>query len=170
VLDNNRMMCQVMLVMRKQLSYFLYSLLALFLYVAVLPRLGLWLDRRLALIWRLPGWADPLAVVLMVAGAAFSLWYFWTLFSADAPLAPASSTEPVPSRSRSQLIFGAWMFGAGLGLLLRSASLMVLVGVIAIPATIYFRRSVQRASFAALSKHFGRLRGRIPAWLTPCLP
>jgi hypothetical protein len=145
--------------MRKHLSFLLLSLFALLFYVAILPRLGLWLDRRLALVWRLPGWTDPLAAALILAGSAFAVWYFWTLVFLERP------AESPTSPSRTQMIFGAWALGAGLGLLLRSVCLMLLVAIIAIVATVYFRRSIQQSSFANLHAQLGRLRMPVPAWL-----
>jgi len=146
--------------MRKHLSSLLLSLLGLFLYVIALPRLGLWLDRRLALLWRLPGWTDLLAAALLLAGSALAVWYSWTLIFRE------SHAESAPSPSRTQMILGAWLYGAGLSLLLRSVCLMVLVAIVALVAT---GNAPLRPSLAKLRAWLRRLRIPVPAWLIVAL-
>jgi len=159
LLDKYRMTCHSVYTMRKHLHFMLLSLLGLLFYVLVLPRLGLWLDHRLALLWRLPGWTDAVAAALILIGSAFAVWYFWTLVFLEDP------AESAAAPSRAQMIFGSWALGAGLALLLRSICLMLLVAIVAIAATVCFRRSAQQSSFANLRAQLGRFRIPVPAWL-----
>lgn len=163
--------------MRRSLRSLLSSLLALVLYLAVLPRVGLWLDHRLELIWRLPAWIDPLAGLLIVLGIALTAWSLRTFavpsnnepprFAASAPAADS----PLVRGSRSPMILGPmilgyWMLGAGFGLLLRSVSLIALVAAIALAASVYVHGRKEQEIVARSHAGWRRYLNHIPGWLT----
>ena len=168
-LDNNRMICQSIVVMRYQLRPILVTSLALVLYVGLLSRLALWLDHRLALIWRLPRWADPLAGALLLAGVILLAWPLWSLFfESDREHAPLPTAPPTPlplrKRFRNPLILGGWMLGAGLALLLRSLSLMASVGVIALLAVACVRGAAEPSVLTGLGERLRRFANVVPRW------
>jgi hypothetical protein len=146
--------------MKKKVMLVLLSLLVLFVYVDLVPRFGAWLDRRLELLWRLPRWADPLA------GAAIAVGYFLGLaFPGSGRAEATSGGESVLSRLRGRLIWGLWAIGAGIGLLLRSPSLMVMAAVVAVVVAVWIDRSDRRTHGADLEGRPGRRLARVPAWI-----
>jgi hypothetical protein len=133
-------------VKRPILSSLLAWAFALAIYAIALPWLALRLDRWLGLIWRLPSWIDPVSALLILAGiglAAFTL-RAWP--------------------SRDPLMLGAWLFGAGLACLLRSASLMVLSGAVVIAAAAGPR--LRRPEILARLEDRWK---RLPRWTVPAL-
>jgi len=150
----------------------LASLLALLLYVVALPWLALRLDRWLGLIWRLPSWIEPAAGLLMLAGAAIAIYSFWalTFLGAGTPNPMVPTTQLVEAgpfrRSRNPLMLGGWLFGAGLALLLRSASLMILIALIVIAGSVYVRRVEEPQMLARFGDSWKRYASRTPRWLT----
>src|SRR5271157_4576507 len=131
--------------MRQLLRSLLASLPPLLIYFVALPWAALWLDHRLGLVWRLPFWMEPVAALLMLAGAGLGVWSFWALtFQGDGtpnPLLPTVrlvETGPF-RRSRNPLMLGGWVCGAGLAGLLHSPSLLAMGAVIAAAGSIYVR-------------------------------
>jgi hypothetical protein len=143
--------------MKRKVSLIVLSLLVLFVYVDLVPRLGTWLDRRLELLWRLPRWADPTAGVLLFAGVGLAVAYFWGLVSQTTASASSSGGAFwMLMRLRGRLVWGVWTIGAGMGLLLRSPSLMVMAAVVAVVAAVWIGR---------LDRRRGRRMARVPAWV-----
>jgi len=64
------------------------------------------------------------------------------------------------------MILGYWMFGAGLGLLLRSVSLIALVAVIALAASVYVHGRKEQEIAARSPAGWRRYLYQIPGWLT----
>jgi protein-S-isoprenylcysteine O-methyltransferase Ste14 len=149
----------------------LASLPAILLYVVALPWLALRLDRWLGLIWRLPSWIEPLAAFLMSAGAALAIYSFWALTflggGTPNPLVPTTRlVEAGPfRRSRNPLMLGGWLLGAGLAVLLRSVSLMALVGVVVIAGSIYVRWIEEPAMLARFGENWKGYARHTPRWL-----
>ena len=147
------------------------SLPALLLYVVALPWLALRCDRWLGLIWRLPSWIDVLAAFLCLAGAAIAACSFWALTiegnGTPNPLAPTTRlVESGPfRRSRNPLMLGGWLFGAALAFLLRSASLMALVGIVVIAGMAYVRRVEEPRMLARFGDAWRRYANRTPRWI-----
>ena len=160
--------------MRRQLiRSLLASLPALFLYVVALPCLALRSDRWLGLIWRLPRWIDPVAVFLILAGAALAARSFWALTFDGAgtpnPLVPTTRlVESGPfRRSRNPLMLGGWLLGAGLALLLRSASLITIVGAIVLAGMAYVRWVEEPRMLARFGEAWKQYTHRTPRWILP---
>ena len=160
---------------RLLLRSLLASLPALLLYVFVLPWLSLRFDGWLGLVWRLPSWVELLAALLMLAGGAIAAYSFWALTFAGRgtpnPLVPTTRlVESGPfRRSRNPLMLGGWLFGAGLALLLRSASLLALVGLIVIAGAVYVRRVEEPRMLARFGQSWTRYARHTPRWLTMAL-
>ena len=147
---------------------------ALLLYVVALPWLALRLDRWLGLVWRLPWWVDAIAGMALAGGGILAGWSFWLLSTQGQgtpnPLAPTVRlVETGPFRhSRNPLMLGGWLFGAGLGFLLRSGSLVALVGLVAISGMVYVRCMEERAMLARFGEDWNRYSSRTPRWICGC--
>ena len=63
-------------------------------------------------------------------------------------------------------MLGGWLFGAGLGLLLRSASLVVLVGIIVLAGMVYVRWIEEPGMLARFGEAWKQYAGRTPRWIT----
>jgi protein-S-isoprenylcysteine O-methyltransferase Ste14 len=148
----------------------LVSLPAALVYVAALPWLALRLDHWLGLVWRLPPWIDALAVCLIVAGGTLAVWSFWALtvqgLGTPNPLVPTTRVvEGGPfRRSRNPLMLGGWVLGAGLAILLRSATLMALVGLVATAGVVYVRRVEEPRMLARFGERWTAYASRTPRW------
>jgi protein-S-isoprenylcysteine O-methyltransferase Ste14 len=144
---------------------------ALLLYFAALPWVALRLDRWLGLLWRLPYWIEPLAALVMLAGAALAIWSFRALTllgdGTPNPLVPtARLVESGPFRhSRNPLMLGGWLCGAGLACLLRSPSLLVLVGSVVVAGMLYVRCIEEPGLLARYGEGWLGYVGRTPRWL-----
>ena len=157
--------------MKRLLRSLLASLPPLLIYFVAVPWAALRLDHRLGLVWRLPFWMEPLAALLMLAGAALGAWSFWALtYRGDGtpnPLAPTTRlVESGPfRRSRNPLMLGGWLCGAGLACLLRSPSLLGMVGIIAIAGMFYVRRLEEPGLAARFGDVWVRYASRTPRWI-----
>jgi protein-S-isoprenylcysteine O-methyltransferase Ste14 len=161
--------------MKRLTRSLLASLPPLLIYFLALPWAALRLDHRFGLVWHLPFWIEPLAVLLMLAGAALGAWSFWGLtFRGDGtpnPLAPtARLVESGPfGRSRNPLMLGGWVCGAGLACLLRSPCLMAMVGIIATAGMFYVRRVEEPGLAARFGDAWARYASRTPRWIAVLL-
>ncbi|HEY1205285.1 MAG: isoprenylcysteine carboxylmethyltransferase family protein [Bryobacteraceae bacterium] len=157
--------------MRRLIRSLLASLPPLLIYFVALPWAALRLDHRFALVWRLPFWMEPVAAVLVLAGAALGIWSFWALtFRGDGtpnPLAP--TVRLVDSgpfrRSRNPLMLGGWLCGVGLACLLRSPCLLAIVGIIAMAGMFYVRRLEEPGLAARFGNAWMRYASRTPRWI-----
>jgi hypothetical protein len=152
--------------MKTKVIAILLSILGLAIYVDLTPRLGLWLDRQLKLLWRLPRCADIAAGGLLLAGAVVAVWYFAELLIAGPGRAGSAKGESMLLRLRGRVTWGLWTMGAGMGLLLRSPSLMVLAALCAMGAEIWLRRGNGKAREAGPSLVARRMKGRGAVWIT----
>jgi protein-S-isoprenylcysteine O-methyltransferase Ste14 len=165
------MICHFIFMKRLLLRSLLASLPALLLYVVALPWLSLRVDGWLGLVWRLPTWIEPLAALTMLAGGGIAAWAFWALTFAGRgtpnPLVPTTRlVEAGPfRRSRNPLMLGGWLFGAGLALFLRSASLLALVGLIVVAGAVYVRRVEEPRMLARFGESWKRYASHAPRWL-----
>jgi protein-S-isoprenylcysteine O-methyltransferase Ste14 len=161
--------------MRRLIRSLLASLPPVLMYLVALPWVALRLDHRLGLVWRLPFWIDPVAVAAMLAGAALAIWSFWALtFTGDGtpnPLAPtARLVESGPfRRSRNPLMLGGWLCGAGLACLLRSPSLLGMVGIVVTAGMLYVRRLEEPGLAARFGDAWARYASRTPRWIALAL-
>ena len=153
----------------------LASLPPLLLYFVALPWAALWLDHRLRLVWRLPFSIEPVAALLILAGATLGIWSFWALtFRGDGtpnPLVPtARLVESGPFRhSRNPLMLGGWLCGAGLACLLRSPCLLGMVGIIVIAGMFYVRRLEEPGLMGRFGSAWARYASRTPRWIAVVL-
>jgi len=161
--------------MRSLLRFLLPSSLAILIFVVALPRPALWLDGKLALVWRLPVWTEPLALAFILAGAALAIWSCWK-FASDSRLssAPLGAATEGPDRglfpsSRSAMALAGWMFGAGLSFLLRSVSLMVFAAIAAGAASAYIRCSKGPAKMAPMTQKWKLFGKSLLGWLSLAL-
>jgi hypothetical protein len=90
-----------------------------------MPWVAIRLDRWLGLVWRLPFWMEPVAAVLVLAGAALALWAF-------------------VRRSGAAGGVGVWLCGAGLACLLRSPCFLALSGAAAGAGALVYGRPAAR--------------------------
>jgi protein-S-isoprenylcysteine O-methyltransferase Ste14 len=157
--------------MKRLLRSLLICSPALLLYFAALPWVALRLDRWLGLVWRLPSWIEPVAATLVLAGAALAIWSFRALtvlgHGTPNPLVPtARLVESGPFRhSRNPLMLGGWLCGAGLACLLRSPSLLVLVGFVVVAGVFYVRWIEEPGLLSRYGEGWLRYAGRTPRWL-----
>ncbi len=153
----------------------LASLPPLLIYFGALPWAALWLDHRLRLVLRLPFSIEPVAALLILAGAALGIWSFWSLtFRGDGtpnPLVPtARLVESGPfRRSRNPLMLGGWLCGAGLACLLRSPCLLGMVGIIVIAGMFYVRRLEEPGLMGRFGGAWARYASRTPRWIAVAL-
>jgi len=144
---------------------------ALLLYFAALPWVALRLDRWLGIVWRLPFWIEPVAAMAMLAGAALGIWSFRALTvlgdGTPNPLVPtARLVESGPFRhSRNPLMLGGWLCGASLACLLRSPSLLVLVGTVVVAGIFYVRWIEEPRLLSRFGEGWLRYVSRTPRWL-----
>jgi protein-S-isoprenylcysteine O-methyltransferase Ste14 len=161
--------------MRRFTRSFLAALPALALYFALLPWVALRLDRWLSFVWRLPFWIEPVAAIMLLAGAALATWSFVVLTvvgdGTPNPLVPTKRlVESGPfHRSRNPMMLGGWLCGAGLACLLRSPCLLGLVGAVAAGGTFYVRRFEEPGMLARFGEGWRRYASRTPRWLTLAL-
>lgn len=161
--------------MRRLIRSFLACLPAVLLYFAALPWVALRLDRWLGTVWRLPFWIEPVAAVAMLAGAGLAIWSFLalTLFGDGTPnpLVPtAHLVESGPFRySRNPLMLGGWLCGAGLACLLRSPSLLGLVGIVVVAGVLYVRWIEEPGLLSHFGEGWRHYATRTPRWLNWCL-
>ena len=125
---------------------FIHFFLAVALYFAVLPWVALGLDRWFGFVWRLPFWIEPVAAIMLLAGAALAIW--------------SSVARAVAGDS-----LGLWLCGAGLACLLRSPCLLVLAGAVAAAGTL----CKGRAAEPGVLTRFRQYAGRTPRWLAVIL-
>jgi len=149
----------------------LASLPAVLVYLVALPWLALRLDRWLGLQGLLPSWAEPLAILFILAGLALAGWSFWALTfrgrGTPNPLVPTTQlvdTGPF-RRSRNPLMLGGWLLGGGLAMLLRSASLMALVGAIVFAGCLYVRGVEEARMLARFGESWKGYVSRTPRWI-----
>jgi protein-S-isoprenylcysteine O-methyltransferase Ste14 len=153
----------------------LVSLPALLVYFVVLPWAAIRLDHWFGLVWRLPLWTEPVAALAILSGAVLAAWSFWVLtfrgHGTPNPMVP--TTDLVESgpfrRSRNPLMLGGWLCGAGLACLLRSPSLLGLVGVIVIAGMLYVRCIEEPGLTARFGGAWTRYAARTPRWLALAL-
>ncbi len=157
------------------MNRFLRSLLAtipaVVLYAVALPWCAVLIDQRLGLVWRLPFWLERIglgAVVLGTAIAACSAWVL-TIKGNGTPnplMPPAALVVSGPFRySRNPLMLGGWLFGAGLACMLRSASLLAMVGLVVLAGTVYLKRVEEPGLIRRFGEAYREYAQRTPRWL-----
>ena len=136
-----------------------------------LPWGGLWMDRMLSLIWRLPFWTEPLSLVMLIVGVCIAVLCLWEAASRtdgthDSAPHPKRSEPLHPlRRSLNPLLLSGWLCGTALAFLLRSPFLFGCIGIIVIVHALYARST----EGAVLPSRFGgilvRYAKRMPRWL-----
>jgi protein-S-isoprenylcysteine O-methyltransferase Ste14 len=156
--------------MQRVLRFLLFFLFALLIYILVLPWVALLLDQRFGLVWRLPFWIEPIAVLMVLSGLSLSLRYCWIRVFQNDTVSTSSghivrTAEPgVLTRARNGAIFGGWLCGLGLASMLRSPCLLGFVGIIMLVGAFY----IQRPEEPALMNRFVRVIhfiNRTPRWI-----
>jgi protein-S-isoprenylcysteine O-methyltransferase Ste14 len=149
----------------------LASFPTLLVYLGVLPWVALRLDRRLGLVWRLPFWIDVVGAVFVAAGAVLAAWTFWVLTfrggGTPNPMVPTTHlVEGGPfRRSRNPLMLGGLVCGAGLACLLRSPSLLGLVGLVVVAGVLYLRWIEEPGLAARFGEVWTKYAAHTPRWL-----
>lgn len=63
------------------------------------------------------------------------------------------------------MMVGAWVFGAGLALAIRSLSLLVLYAVIVVIGVVYVRKVEEPAMLERFGDEYRSYAARVPRWL-----
>jgi hypothetical protein len=136
------------------------SLITLSIYFLALPWLALQIDHRFLLLWRIAFWLEPIAAALILLSIAIILRFFWMrAYHSDGSF-PAGMYRPHIVES-----VGIWLGGVGLSCLLRSPSLIVINGIIAIVGIAYSRTSKDPTLLSRFAKVVLARINKIPRWI-----
>lgn len=157
--------------MQRIIRFLLFFFMALVFSLA-LPWVGLLLDRRFALIWRLPFWIEPVSVGMLLIGVVISLWYSlrMTYYRTDEQqndvMSAVSPEKSIPlRRSLNPLMLSGWLCGAALAFLLRSISLFGIVGILVIVSSLFIRSMKNLTQEPRYFVHLIRFVKRTPRWV-----
>lgn len=144
---------------------------AVMAYTLLLPILARLVDRRLEAAWPLPAAVSLLAIPLLPLGLALTLRSAWllTLRGQGTPnpiKPPRRLVVRGPYRwSRNPLMIGAWAFGAGLALALRSPSLLVIYAGIVVIGIVYVRKVEEPQMLKRFGEEYRSYAAKVPRWL-----
>lgn len=155
---------------RLLLRNLLFTTPATLAYLVLAPLAALALDRRLGLVWPLPGWSRFAGPALILAGLIPALWSVWVFATLGAgtpnPLKPPRHLVVAgPYRfSRNPMMLGGWVAGFGLAVVLGSVSLVAAYGVIVAAGCLYVRYIEEPRLRARFGTVYTEYAARVPRW------
>lgn len=144
---------------------------AVLAYTLLLPVLARLVDRRLEAAWPLPEALSLLAIPLLLLGLALALGSASLLtlrgHGTPNPIQPPRRlvVRGVYHWSRNPMMIGAWAFGAGLALALRSPSLLVIYAGIVVIGIVYVRKVEEPQMLKRFGSEYRSYAARVPRWL-----
>lgn len=144
---------------------------AALVYSVLLPLMAIFVDRRVGAVWPFSDPLSRLAIPLLALGLGLALWSVQQLtFRGHGTPNPIKPPQQLVVRgpyrwSRNPMMVGAWVFGAGLALAIRSLSLLVLYAVIVVIGVVYVRKVEEPAMLERFGDEYRSYAARVPRWL-----